>query len=100
MIDIKAVNKEFHAFHDFIRYLQSKDNTFTEDYDASSLIDELSPSWYDLARDLRYKQGDLILIQAFNEIGVEDRHRLKSKAKLKMKAKVNLTNKSQIFRTY
>ncbi|XP_020247372.1 uncharacterized protein LOC109825063 isoform X2 [Asparagus officinalis] len=90
MVDSKPINDQLHEFQDYIRYLQSKGNTFSEEYKVSSLIDKLPPSWSDFAKDLRHLQGDLTLVQALKGIRIEDQHRQNSKPKNEMKAKVNL----------
>ena len=54
------------------------------------LIDKLPLSWSTFAGDLRYKLGDLTLIQALKAIRIEDQHMQNSKIKSEMKAKVNL----------
>ncbi|XP_020272327.1 uncharacterized protein LOC109847511 [Asparagus officinalis] len=117
MVDSKPINDQLHEFQDYIRYLQLKGNTFSEEYKVSSLIDKLPPSWSseeykvsslidklppswsDFAKDLRHLQGDLTLVQALKGIRIEDQHSKNSKPKNEMKAKVNLVEeKSKNFR--
>jgi len=90
MVDSKPNIDQIHEFQVYIRHLQSKRNQFSNDYKVSYLINKLFPSWSNFAGDLRHKQEDLTLIQAFKAIRIEDQHRLNSKTKNEMKAKMNL----------
>ena len=90
MVDSRPLNDQLREFQNFIRHLQFKGNTFTENYKVSNIIDKLPPLWSNFAGNLRYKQGNLTLIEALRKIKAEDKLRHNSELSSELKAKVNL----------
>ncbi|XP_062020916.1 uncharacterized protein LOC133737363 [Rosa rugosa] len=93
MVEEKTVSVQIHEFKDLLRKVESKGTKFTEEFKVSCLIDKLPPSWSNFAKSLRHKHGELTLTKVFNNLRVDEKHRLEEQIE-EGKSKVNLVENS------
>lgn len=69
-----VVINQIYGFQELVRDVEKKDTTFSVSFEVYYLLNQLSPSWSNVAQSLIHKQGELTITQVINLLRIEKNH--------------------------
>ena len=74
IVDENVVINQIYGFQELVRDVEKKDTTFSVSFEVYYLLNQLSPSWSNVAQSLIHKQGELTITQVINLLRIEKNH--------------------------
>ena len=69
-----VVINQIYGFQELVRDVEKKVTTFSVSFEVYYLLNQLSPSWSNVAQSLIHKQGELTITQVINLLRIEKNH--------------------------